>query len=105
VNITNDQWFGDSAAPEQHFAMNVLRTLETRMGMVRAANTGISAVIDPYGFVAYRTPTFTEARFVEAVELGDGPTFYARHGDWIVVAAALALAGLGGLAFARGRRA
>jgi apolipoprotein N-acyltransferase len=94
VNITNDQWFGDSPAPYQHFAMNGLRCIENRVGMARAANTGISASIDPYGFVRDATPTFVEERLVVHVELGRGPTFYTRHGDWIVgVALLLPLAG------------
>ena len=89
VNITNDQWFGDSPAPYQHFAMNGLRCIENRVGMARAANTGISASIDPYGFVRESTPTFVEERIVVPVELGHGPTFYTRHGDWIVWVALL----------------
>jgi len=84
VNITNDQWFGNSAAPEQHWAMNVMRAVENHMGLVRAANTGISGVIDPYGFVRARTLTFVEESLVVPVELGNGPTFYARHGDWVL---------------------
>jgi apolipoprotein N-acyltransferase len=89
VNITNDQWFGDSPAPYQHFAMNGLRCIENRVGMARAANTGISASIDPYGFVREATPTFVEERTVVPVELGSGPTFYTRHGNWILVAGVL----------------
>ena len=104
VNITNDQWFGDSAAPAQHFNMNVLRAIESRVGLVRAANTGISGVIDPYGLVRHRTDTFVKTGFVDAVELGDGPTFYDRHGNWVLVAAGAILFLLGIYAFIRGRR-
>jgi apolipoprotein N-acyltransferase len=93
VNITNDQWFGDSAAPAQHFEMNVLRCIENRMGMARAANTGISGAIDPYGIVLARTPTFvTDARIVP-VELRGETTLYTRWGDWILVPCALAVLG------------
>ncbi len=105
VNITNDQWFGDSAAPYQHFEMNVLRAIENHMGMARAANTGISAAIDPYGFVTDRTPVFVQMNQVALVELGHGPTFYARHGNWILILAGAVLAGLVVYALLRRRRA
>src|SRR5262249_350016 len=49
VVITNDGWFGQSSAPYQHLRMGVLRSVENRRWMVRTANTGISAIIDPYG--------------------------------------------------------
>jgi apolipoprotein N-acyltransferase len=104
VNITNDQWFGDSAAPVQHFQMNVLRCIENRVGMVRSANTGISGVIDPYGIVRLRTGTFEPARFVASVELGNGPTVYGRRGDWILIVGAIVVLAAGGWAGARGRR-
>jgi apolipoprotein N-acyltransferase len=101
VNITNDQWFGDSAAPAQHFNMNVLRCIENRMGMARAANTGISGAIDPHGLVVARTQTFVQDELVVAVELGGEPTLYTRLGDWILVPAALVVAGYGALAWRR----
>lgn len=85
VNITNDQWFGNSAAPVQHFYMNVLRCIENRVGMVRVANTGISGVIDPYGLVTMRTPTFVKLQTVGTVELSEAPTVYTRYGNWILV--------------------
>ena len=84
VNITNDQWFGDSAAPYQHWEMNVLRCIENRMGMARAANTGISGVLDPYGRVVLRTGTFVPAAVVGKVELRQGTTFYTRYGEWVL---------------------
>jgi len=90
VNITNDQWFGDSSAPYQHFNMNVLRCIENRRALARAANTGISGVIDPYGFVRERTMTFVPDRTVVQVELTGKTTLYTRAGDWIL----LALAGI-----------
>lgn len=99
VNITNDQWFGDSAAPYQHFNFNVLRCIENRVAMARAANTGISGVIDPYGRVQVATPTFTaDSRLVD-VELGTGLTFYTRYGDWPLGVAGLMLFACAGFAF------
>ena len=84
VNITNDQWFGDSAAPYQHFEVNVLRCIENGIGMARAANTGISGVLDPYGRVVLRTGTFVPAGVEGKVEVREGTTFYTRYGDWIL---------------------
>jgi len=104
ANITNDQWFGDSPAPEQHFQMNILRCIENRTGMVRAANTGISAIIDPYGIVEERTPIFVQTHLVGEVELGEGTTFYTRHGDWILWVTAVLLVGLTGAGWWRTRR-
>jgi apolipoprotein N-acyltransferase len=96
VNITNDQWFGNSAAPEQHFRMNVLRAIENRRSIARAANTGISAVITPYGSVAASTPTFVPALLVEGLEVRYDMTFYARHGDWVLLACAVGLSACAG---------
>jgi apolipoprotein N-acyltransferase len=50
-NITNDGWYLDTAAPHQHFIVNIFRAVETRRPVIRAANNGISAVIDPWGRV------------------------------------------------------
>ena len=54
LNITNDAWFGDSSGPHQHFAMARVRAIEQGKALVRAANTGISAIVDPYGRVQQR---------------------------------------------------
>jgi apolipoprotein N-acyltransferase len=105
VNITNDQWFGDSAAPYQHFEMNVLRCIENRTGMARAANTGISAVIDPYGIPGMRTQTFVRDSLVAPVELRTGLTLYTRWGDWILAVCAAWLLLFAGVALRRGRGA
>jgi apolipoprotein N-acyltransferase len=56
INITNDGWFGDSAAPYQHFQMARMRAVEHRTWLIRCANTGISAVVDPAGRVLKRIP-------------------------------------------------
>jgi apolipoprotein N-acyltransferase len=55
VNITNDGWYLDTAAPHQHFIANIFRAVENRRAVVRAANNGISGVIDPWGRVLAKT--------------------------------------------------
>jgi apolipoprotein N-acyltransferase len=81
VNITNDAWFGKSSAPYQHLSMTVFRAVENRVPLVRAANTGISAVIDSKGHIRGMTHLFEEATLGAQVRRGEGGTFYSRHGD------------------------
>ena len=102
VNITNDGWYGRTSAPHQHFAMAVFRAVENGKYLVRAANTGISAVVDPRGRVLEQTELFERRAIVREVPIVPGLTFYARHGDvfaWGCLAAAAALT-----AVAAGRR-
>jgi apolipoprotein N-acyltransferase len=94
VNVTNDGWYGRTSAPYQHFAMVVFRAVENERYLVRAANTGITAVVDPRGRVLERTELFARTVVVRDVPLLATSTFYARHGDlfaWACLAAALAL--------------
>lgn len=95
VNITNDAWFGRSGAPGQHLQMGVFRAVEERTGLARAANTGISALIQPTGEITARTGLFTMTQITGPVAPKLYRTFYARHGDVFAWAcAALAAAGL-----------
>ena len=99
VNITNDAWFGDSSAPYQHLCMTVFRAVENRVPLVRAANTGISSVIDSKGHIRGMTPLFEEATLGAQVRRGQGGSFYSRHGDLfalvcLAVSALIAAAGL-----------
>ncbi len=95
VTVTNDGWYGDSAAPHQHLALAQLRAAETRRFLVRAANTGISAIIDPYGR-AFETLGVGRLGMVSAVvEGGEGITPAVVHGGR--VRAALVGFGLGGI--------
>lgn len=81
VNITNDAWYGRSSAPHQHLAMAAFRAVENGTYLVRAANTGISAVVDARGRVIERTPLFERATLVRDVPILRADTFYARRGD------------------------
>lgn len=82
VNITNDGWFGDSAAPYQHLTMAGLRSIENRVWLIRAANTGISAAFDPAGRMVASLPLDHEGVFT--VRIPTAPkagSFYSRMGD------------------------
>ncbi len=82
VNITNDAWFGDSPASYQHLSMVVLRAVENRVPIVRAANTGISAVIDPTGRLVQQTDLFVRTWIKDRISLAERPaTFYTRYGE------------------------
>jgi apolipoprotein N-acyltransferase len=82
--ITNDAWYGRTGAPYQFLAITALRSAETRVWTARAANTGVSAIIDARGRVLRRTRIFERDLLVEDVTLRPAPrggSFYARHGD------------------------
>jgi len=81
VTITNDGWYGRSSAPYQHFANAVLRAVENRRFLLRAATTGISGVVDPYGRVLVKSEIGVRTFLAETVTPASGLTFYARCGD------------------------
>lgn len=82
TNITNDAWFGPFSAQRQHFALSIFRAIENRRFMVRANNSGISAVVMPTGEVTVESKTFEPALLVSPVALMDVITPYTRYGDW-----------------------
>jgi apolipoprotein N-acyltransferase len=93
VNITNDAWYGRTSAPYQHMSMAAFRAVENGKYLVRAANTGITAVVDPRGRVLESTELFERTLLVRDVPFVPGLTFYARHGDafaWSCLALAVA---------------
>ncbi len=91
VNITNDAWFGRTAAPYQHFEMAILRAVENRVFLLRAANTGVSGIIGPAGRVMQSSGLFEKTVLVGRVGFRRGTfTPYTRYGDvfaWGCVAA------------------
>lgn len=95
VNVSEDAWFGDSLAPHQRLQMARVRALETGRPMLRAANTGPSAIIDAHGRVAALSPQFQPWVLSGTVQPTTGMTPYAHAGDWPVVILALALLALG----------
>jgi len=90
VNVSNDAWFGTTAGLEQHFAISVLRAVETRRALVRATNTGVTALVAPSGRIAARFPAGERRAWVVEVPLRDGTTPYVQAGDlfaWLTVLA------------------
>jgi apolipoprotein N-acyltransferase len=81
INLTNDGWFGISSGPYQHLQQSRLRTIEQGLPLVRAANTGISAVIDPLGRIVASLPLGAEGVLDASLPRRIGPTPYARIGD------------------------
>ena len=84
VNITNDAWFGHSSAALQHLSMTTFRAVENRLYVVRAANTGISAIIDPAGKIVAQTALFVATSLLGKVRFIDIRTFYMAYGDAFV---------------------
>lgn len=101
TTVTNDGWYGHSSAPYQHFEMAAMRSIEQGRFLVRAANTGISGIVDPYGQVLERSEIFQEAGIVGEVRMLRHRTLYSRIGDAVafgamgVSVAALLLTGRG----------
>ena len=81
VNLTNDGWYGDSAAPYQHLAMARWRAVENRRYLLRATNSGISAIVGPTGEIQTRTELLREGICEGRFAFIDEQTWYSRHGD------------------------
>ena len=91
VNVSNDAWFGDSLAPHQHLQMARMRALESGRYMLRATNTGISAIIDEKGRIVKQSPQFEATALSARVSLFKGSTPYVLWGNYPVVIASLIL--------------
>ncbi len=85
VNLTNDAWFGKTTGPYQHLHQARVRAVEEGLPIIRAANTGISAVIDPYGRYLYHLPLGSAGIIESGLPKALKTTFYARYRDFILV--------------------
>jgi len=94
VNVSNDAWFGDSVAPHQHLQMARMRALEAGRFMLRATNTGITAIISPRGSVLHQSPQFETHALNAVVQPYAGRTPYMRAGNYPVLIVCLAFIGL-----------
>ena len=93
VNLTNDRWYGDSSAPFQHFAIARWRSIENRRYLLRAANSGISAVIEPTGRIQTATGILQKAVCEGRFTFVTQQTFYTRYGDVFVFLCAIIISG------------
>ncbi len=82
VNITNDAWYGDTGAPYQHMEMSLWRAVEFRVPLIRAANTGVSVIVDATGRIVGRIPLNETAQLVREVHPLEMETLYERWGDF-----------------------
>jgi apolipoprotein N-acyltransferase len=90
--ISNDGWFGRSAAREQHLQLVRMRAAENRRWILRSTNDGITASVDPAGRVRMALPKYTRAASETGFNYLSAQTFYTRHGDWFAISCALASA-------------
>jgi apolipoprotein N-acyltransferase len=102
ANVSNVAWFGDSLAPEQHLDMSRMRAIETGRVMLRATNTGVTAIIDTHGNVSARLAKFSAGALEGTVSGYSGATPYVRAGNYPVLLLCVAL--LGWIAFSPVRR-
>ncbi len=85
INVTNDGWFGESTGPYQHFHQSRIRAVEEGVPLIRAANNGISAVVDPFGRVLQYLGLDVRAQIDSPLPQALSPPLYARLGDWTLV--------------------
>jgi apolipoprotein N-acyltransferase len=105
VNISNDAWYGDTAAPNQHLEMAALRSVENRLPMVRSTNTGVSAFVTDEGRIGGTTPLFHDDVVVETVLLRNVWSFYRLYGDVFLHCCQALVAVLSLFVVVRGRNA
>jgi apolipoprotein N-acyltransferase len=93
VNMTDDSWFGPNAGPMQHFLIARVRAIEEGLPIVRAANSGISGVIDSYGRVQDRLDLGLRGVIDASLPVALAPTPFAQYGDFIIATLYLICAG------------
>ena len=86
VNVTNDGWYDLGSGPHQHFDLARLRAIAQGLPVARAANTGISAIIDPYGRIVAQQKLRSQGVIRARLPAALPPTFYAQWGDWVFIA-------------------
>ncbi len=91
VNVSNDGWFGDSLAPHQHLEITRSRAVETGRYLLRATNTGISAVITPNGSIVDRSVQFQEDVVRADIQPYSGLTPFSRWGNWGIITVLLGI--------------
>ena len=89
VNVSNDAWFDSSWAPPQHLQMARMRALESGRPMLRATNTGMTAIIDAKGVIKSAAPQFEVATISGTIQPRGGLTLYAMTGNWLVISLAI----------------
>jgi len=89
ANITNDAWFGETSGPWQHLGTLPLRAIEHRVAIARAANTGVSAFVEPTGRIGPMLPLLERGVLQRSIPLRAQTTLYTRFGDWLVGACAV----------------
>ncbi len=104
VNVSNDAWFGRSIGPQQHLQISQMRALETGRYMLRATNTGVTAIIDERGKVLQTIEIFTTAALHGLAQGFTGATLYVRTGNYLVLGLASLLLGMGFISAFRASR-
>ncbi len=89
INLSNDGWFGRSAAPAQSLAMARVRAVENRRWLLRDTNNGLTASVDPYGRIVATLPPDTRAELDAPYGFRTDLTFYTRWGDWLAILSAV----------------
>ena len=99
INISNDGWFGRSAAPAQHLMMSRVRAVESRRWLLRDTNNGFTVSVDPYGRIVARLPTDIRGELEAPYDFRSDITPYVRFGDWLCWLSLLVSIGILGLTF------